>query len=77
MQDEVGVLNGVVDDGLRVEGFAFGGEESGGKFEREQTIETAGFGALEQAGAVVPVALGQQGSGIVGTGAVLQVDVAY
>ena len=59
MQDEVGILYGVVDDGLRVEDCACGGEEPGGEFEREQTVEAAGFGVLEQAGAVVPVSLGQ------------------
>ena len=74
---EFGILQSVVDNGLWVEDCSCGREESGGEIEGKQAVETTGFGNLQQARAIVPISIGQARAGIVGHGAVLQVDMAY
>ena len=74
---EFGILQSIVDNGLWVEDCSFGREESGGEFEGKQTVETTGFGSLKQARTIVPISIGQARAGIVGHGAVLQMDMAY
>lgn len=59
LPDEFGILQGVVDNGLWGEDCSFEREESGGEFEGEQAVETAGFGGLQQARAIVPISIGQ------------------